>query len=107
MRGEQLPEAFLGFSGVYGDRIYAFHSSAAPAGAPFLTATAQERMLLFQPRYRRPHLAAKPPNLAAAQAIPPGITPLYASTADLAVDVDTPEGESLSIDDPRLIDRLR
>jgi uncharacterized protein len=107
MRGEQLPEAFLGFPGVYGDRIYAFHSSGAPAGAPFLTATALERMLLFQPRYRYPDLAAKPPNLAEAAAIPPGITPLYASAEALAIDVDTPEGDSLSIDDPQLMDRLR
>lgn len=29
MRGEELTEAFMGFSGVYGDRCYAFKSSAA------------------------------------------------------------------------------
>jgi uncharacterized protein YcbX len=107
MRGEQLTEAFVGFAGVYGDRIYAFRSSAAPRGAPYLTATAQEQMLLFRPRFRHPDLAAKPPNLAEAEAIPPGISPLYATAAELAVDVDTPEGDSLAIDDPRLIDRLR
>jgi hypothetical protein len=28
MRGEELGEAFVGFSGVYGDRLYAFKSSA-------------------------------------------------------------------------------
>ena len=38
MRGEELPEAFIGFSGVYGDRVYAFRSSAATAGFPNLTA---------------------------------------------------------------------
>src|SRR3954469_9870794 len=106
MRGEQLTEAFVGFAGVYGDRIYAFRSSAAPRGAPYLTASAQEQMLLFRPRFRHPEHAAKPPNLAEAEAIPPGISPLYATAAELAVDVDTPEGDSLSIDDPRLIDRL-
>jgi uncharacterized protein YcbX len=107
MRGEQLSEAFLGFAGVYGDRIYAFRSSAAPAGAPFLTASTQEHMLLFRPRFRHPEHAAKPPNLADAEAIPPGISPLYATAAELGVDVQTPEGDSLPIDDPRLIDRLR
>jgi uncharacterized protein YcbX len=30
MRGEELEEAFLGFSGVYGDRLFAFRSSASP-----------------------------------------------------------------------------
>ena len=37
MRGEELQEAFVGFPGVYGDRLYAFRSSAAPKGFPFLT----------------------------------------------------------------------
>jgi hypothetical protein len=34
MRGEALQEAFVGFPGVYGDRLYAFRSSAAPKGFP-------------------------------------------------------------------------
>ena len=37
MRGEALQEAFVGFSGVYGDRLYAFRDSAAPKGFPYLT----------------------------------------------------------------------
>ena len=32
MRGEELNEAFIGFSGVYGDRLFAFKNSAAPKG---------------------------------------------------------------------------
>src|SRR5262245_58970273 len=36
MRGEQLDQAFAGFAGIYGDRIYAFHSSGAPPGFPYL-----------------------------------------------------------------------
>jgi MOSC domain-containing protein len=43
MRGEKLERAFVGFSGVYGDRLYAFQSSAAAAGFPFLTARQCER----------------------------------------------------------------
>src|SRR6266496_4004242 len=85
MRGEQLSEAFVGFAGVYGDRLYAFHSSAAPKGFPYLTGREQEQMLLFRPRYRHPELAAKPPNLADAEALPPGVTPVYATSADLAL----------------------
>jgi uncharacterized protein YcbX len=37
MRGEELEEAFFAFSGVYGDRLFAFKSSAAPKGFPYLT----------------------------------------------------------------------
>ena len=50
---------------------------------------------------------AAPPNLAEAEALGPGITPLYADAADLMVDVTTPTGEVFAIDDPRLLDLLR
>src|SRR5260370_1325551 len=42
MRGEELEGAFVGFSGVYGDRLFAFRSTAAPKGFPYLTGREQE-----------------------------------------------------------------
>jgi len=107
MRGEELQEAFVGFPGVYGDRLYAFRSSAAPKGFPYLTGREQESMLLYRPRFRYPERATKPGNLAEAEAIGSGLTPVYAEFSDFAVDVETPSGERLSIDDPRLINMLR
>jgi uncharacterized protein YcbX len=106
MRGEEITQSYLGFSGVYGDRLYAFHDKSAPEGFPFLTGREQEQMLLYQPSFRHPNHAASPPNLAEAEANEPGLTPVYADTADLAVDVQMPSGEVLSIDDPALITRL-
>ncbi len=107
MSGEEIDEAFLGFSGVYGDRLFAFRSTAAPEGFPYLTARVQKEMLLFRPGFRKPEAAAKPTNLAAAQDLAPGATPIYADPADLVVDVETPAGEVFAIDDPKLIERLR
>jgi hypothetical protein len=107
MRGEELQEAFVGFPGVYGDRLYAFRNSAAPKGFPYLTGRELEVMLLYQPRYRNPEHMTKPANLAEAEAIAPGLTPVYPDPADLALDVDTPSGDRLAIGDPRLIDLLR
>jgi len=106
MRGEELQEAFVGFPGVYGDRVYAFRSSAAPEGFPYLTGREQEKMLQYRPTYRHPERMAKPANLAAAEAIAPGVTPVYGGPADLAVDVETPAGERLAIDDPALMRML-
>ena len=106
MRGEELEQSYLGFSGVYGDRLYAFHDKAAPEGFPFLTGREQEQMLLYQPRFRHPEHAASPPNLAEAESNETGLTPLYANAADLTVDIETPSGEVLPIDDPVLITRL-
>jgi len=107
MRGEQLPAAFVGFPGIYGDRLYAFRSSAAKKGFPYLTAREQQQLLLCRPRFRYPEPMLKPGNLAEAEALGPGITPLYASTSELALDVETPDGQTISIDDPRLIEMLR
>ena len=107
MRGEALPEVFVGFPGVYGDRVYALRNSAAPRGCPYLTSTKLETMLLYQPLYRNPERMTKPANLAEAEAIALGLTPVYADAADLALDVDTPPGDRLAIGDPKLIDLLR
>lgn len=106
MRGEELQEAFVGFPGVYGDRLYAFRSSATPKGFPWLTAREQEAMLLYRPRYRDPERSMKPVNLEEAQAIGSGLTPVYADFSDLMVDVETPSGERLAIDDPLLMNML-
>src|SRR6266567_6915856 len=106
MCGEELKESFVGFSGIYGDRLYAFRSSAAPKGFPYLTGREQQRMLLYQPAYRDAEQMAKPPNLAEAEAIAPGITPVYPDAAHVVVNVMTPTGELLAIDDPRLTSTL-
>lgn len=106
MRGEELDEAFLGFSGVYGDRFFAMTSSASPKGFPYLTAREQREMLRYRPRFRSADKAARPINLAEAEKLAPGVTPVYASPAELMVDVETPLGEVLAIDDPRLVRML-
>ena len=106
MCGQELDEAFLGFSGIYGDRCFAFKSSAAPKGFPYLTGREQQEMLRYRPRFRHVEKAAQPPNLAEAEAIPPGITALYAAPSNLMVDVETPSGEVLAIDDEALLYKL-
>jgi uncharacterized protein len=106
MRGEELSEAFVGFAGVYGDRLFAFRSAGRPSGFPYLTGREQMKMVLYRPRFRHPDKAAKPPNLAEAESIEPGMSPIFADPAYLAVDVETPSGEVLSVDDPMLIRKL-
>jgi uncharacterized protein len=106
MRGEELAEAFVGFSGVYGDRLFAFKSSACPEGFPYLTGREQREMLLYRPRFRHPDKAGKPPNQAEAEALAPGLNPVFADPADLAVEVETPSGEVLRVDDPALVRML-
>jgi len=105
MRGEEMEEMFAGYSGVYGDRLFAFRSSASPAGFPYLTGRNQRQMITFRPRFRYPEKAARPINLIEAQG--PGANPLSATPAELMLDVETPDGQVFAIDDPALIDLLR
>ena len=106
MSGETLTEAFMGFSGFYGDRCVAFKSSAARKGFPYLNASLQQQMLCYRPRFRYPEQAAKPPNLLEAMSIAPGITPANADPNDLIVDVVTPSGAVVAVDDPALVQML-
>src|SRR3989441_2667035 len=105
MRGEELDEAFAGFSGIYGDRLFAFKSSASPKGFPYLTAREQQRLLQYRPHFRYPDKAARPINLTEAEKM--GANPLSADSSELMVDVETPDGKALAIDDPALMDMLR
>ena len=107
MRGEELDEMFAGYSGVYGDRLFAFRSSASRKGFPYLTAREQHEMLQYRPRFRQPEKAARPVNLTEAESMPPGVNPVPADPAELMIDVETPAGDALAIDKPELIDRLR
>jgi uncharacterized protein YcbX len=106
MGGMEEPEVFVGFAGVYGDRRYAFRSSAARKGFPYLNANVQQEMLLYLPQYRHPERAAKPPNLAEAESIAPGANPANGDEEDMALEVILPTCEAVSVDDPRLIQML-
>jgi uncharacterized protein len=105
MRGQELDEAFAGYSGIYGDRLFAFRSSASHKGFPYFTAREQRRILQYRPRFRYPEKAARPINLIEAEN--KGANPLSADLEELVVDVETPDGQTLGIDDPALIEMLR
>ena len=105
MRGEELDEAFASYSGIYGDRVFGFRSSANHKGFPYFTAREQRRLLQYRPRFRYPDKAAHPINLIEADSR--DANPLLADLAELVVDVETPNGQKLAIDDPALIEMLR
>ncbi|AXC14865.1 MOSC domain containing protein [Acidisarcina polymorpha] len=93
MRGERLEQAYLGFSGVYGDRRYAFLSSAAPKDFPYFTAREKHSMLLERAIYRNPEKMVSPQD--------------GSSLADGTLEIETTAGERLPIEDPRLAELLR
>ena len=106
MRGEAMVEIFAGFSGVYGDRLYAFKSSAAPVGFPLFHRAGKARDAAQPPALSPSGKGGLAPNLAEAEALSPILNPIGADPADLALDVETPSGEVLAIDDPALLRQL-
>jgi len=105
MRGEELDEALASYSGIYGDRIFAFRSSANHKGFPYFTARDQRKLLQYRPHFRYPDKASRPINLIDAES--KNANPLLAGLSELVVDVETPDGKTLAIDDPALIEMLR
>jgi uncharacterized protein len=106
MSGQAMEELFIGFSGVYGDRLFAFKTVAAPAGFPYFTGREWHEMLLYRPRFRHPDKAAKPANIAETMEISPLLNSVVADPTDLAVEIETPSGEVFAIDDPALLRHL-
>jgi len=105
MRGEELDEIFAGFSGIYGDRLFAFKSSASRKGFPYFTAREQTNLLRYRPRFRYPDKAERPINLTEAENM--GANPVSADPSELMIDVETPDGRTLAIDDPALMELVR
>ncbi|MFN2622938.1 MAG: MOSC domain-containing protein [Chthoniobacterales bacterium] len=105
MRGEEMEEMFAGYAGVYGDRLFAFVSDGSPKGFPYFTGRNQRQMICYRARFRDPVKAAAPSYRREAEEN--GAWPLPASAMQLAIEVETPGGTFLQIDDPSLIDSLR
>ncbi len=84
MGGEHLASAFVGLHGIRGDRLAAIHDAGAPENFPYLTGRQRAQMLLFQPRFRDDSMP----------------------TADLPIEVTTPEGNRISLEDPTLLEML-
>lgn len=108
MSGENLPEVFLGYAGIHGDRVFAFRSSTSPAGFPYLTAREQRKLLTCRPHFRHPEKSTRPANLAEAENLAPGsgLTPAPTDAADFMLDVELPDGRTLAVDEPALLSAL-
>lgn len=107
MRGEELQQFFVGYAGVYGDRLFAFESSVNDPGFPFFTGRDQAQIIRYRPRFRYPDKAAQPANWTAAQKRSPRLTPISANVDDLTIDVETPDEKTFAIDDQKLIEHLQ
>ena len=80
MRGEELDEIIVHRGGVEGDRRFAIGNSTARPDFPYFTGRQRAEMLLFRPR--------------------------VGEDATATAEVETPSGETFTVDDPQLLQRL-
>ena len=106
MRGEEVDEAFVGYGGMMGDRVYAFLRSDRPKGFPWHTGREQEDLLLYCPRFRQPEAATLPVDVEASFGMAPGVNPLFPPSSAFELDVETPDGRTLPIDSAELAAEL-
>jgi uncharacterized protein YcbX len=102
MAGEEIEAAFVGFSGLMGDRVFAFVRDPGPSGFPWLTGREQEDLILYRPRFVDAATAALPRDVEKSFGMGPGVFAAYPEPAALAVSVTTPGGRTLAVDSAEL-----
>ena len=99
MQGEVISEAFTGFGGVMGDRVYGVLNAAGEKGFPWFTARDDEDFMLYRPHFKSDNNRV-PSDWAEFESVAPGIHPLYPERDQFAVEVESPEGQVFDIESP-------
>jgi len=105
MRGEQVDDVFVAYTGVMGDRVYAISSSDATPEFPWHTNREQEEFVLYSARYKNHQGTLKPAAMEAA--LKELLNPPYPHKKAFALEIQIPEGKILDIEDPAFLDTLR
>ncbi len=101
MAGESVEAGFLGYSGLFGDRVYAFVQQGGRVGFPWFTIRQMEDLVRYKARLRDPAVTG-PLDMDAALGIGPGLVTLFPDEDTFDIEVESPDGERLSVRDPRL-----
>ena len=91
MAGEVVPEVWVSYSGLAGDRGYAFRDQAKQNNFPWLTARQMPNLLQYQPTWK--------------QVLQ--VETQYPQPEALELAITTPEGTTYSIEDSALLEHLQ
>lgn len=106
MAGEVVARAIASHAGLVGDRVWSFIDTAAPGHFPWFTARTLGPLVGYRPRFVEPSRTLADATLEAAWARGSGVAPALPEDDAFAVQVATPAGATLAIDDPRLLAEL-
>jgi len=107
MRGEEVDEIFVAFTGLMGDRVYAISSTAADPAFPWHTAREQEDLVLYQARFKQRDGTLKPDNMEEAMGHPANIHAPFPESDAFAVEVERPDGSVVDIEDPAFLEGIK
>ena len=107
MRGEEVDEIFVAFTGLMGDRVYAISSTAAPKSFPWHTAREQEDLVLYRARFKERSGTLKPDNMEEAMGHPANVHAPFPEADAFAVEVERPDGSVVDIADPAFLAGIR
>lgn len=93
MKGEAIARAYVSFSGLYGDRVYALVSPERPKKFPFLTARQRGHLLRYRPVFRAPERTLAPHNVLSRGQFDANASPVLGGHDDFLVDIETPTAE--------------
>ena len=107
MAGEDISEAFVGYGGLLGDRVYAFSRVDGMRGFPWHTAREQGDLLTYRPRFRRAEMGAVLAEVDFALALGPGVNPILPVGEAFDIEVELPDGRVLPVRSPELAAELK
>lgn len=90
MKGEELSEVFVHYSGLAGDRAFAFVDPANESDFPWVSARQIPEMILFEPRFVRTFPVDR----------------RYPAREAFEIEVTTPEGQTRRLEDPAFLNEL-
>lgn len=102
MAGEAIDSAFVGFAGLFGDRVYSFVQHQGRVGFPWFTIREMEDLVRYKARFVTPGAAEAPINIQTSLSLGVGVTALHPTQDDLDVEVEAPSGARYAIRSPEL-----
>jgi uncharacterized protein len=106
MAVEEVGEAFVGFSGLMGDRAYAFEIEQGLRGFPWLTGREQGDLITYRPQFVEAGLTRLPTDVEKSLHMAPGVYTSYPEAKAFALRVTSPTGQTYAVDSDELRSEL-
>lgn len=98
MAGEEVGEAFVGFSGLMGDRAYAFEMEQGLRGFPWLTGREQSDLVVYRPKFVEEGATRLPADVEDSLHMAPGVFTAYPEAKAFALRITSPTGQTYAVD---------